>query len=72
MEGKIIEYGTQHKVKVLSASKNLITVVDENREGYLLIGHGIKELPKIGDMGKITFVKSNRPSNGHWHYEATP
>jgi hypothetical protein len=69
MEKKIIDYGTEHQVKVLSATEKLITVVDENGEGYLLVGHGLKELPKVGDIGKITFIKSNTPFNGHWHYE---
>jgi len=68
MEKKIINYGTEHQVKVLSATDKLITVVDENGEGYLLVGHGIKELPKINDGGKITFVKSDSPLNGYWHF----
>jgi len=69
MEKKIIYYGTEHQVKVLSATENVITVVDENGEGYVLLGHGT-ELPKVGDVGKITFIKSNTPMNGHWHYES--
>ena len=69
MEKKVIEYGTEHKVKVLSATDEIITVVADNGEGYMLVGHGIKELPKEGDSGKITFVKSDTPFNGHWHFE---
>ena len=69
MEKKIIDYGTERQVKVLSATEKLIIVVDENGEAYLLVGHGIKELPKADDVGKITFIKSNTPFNGHWHYE---
>lgn len=69
MEKKVIEYGTQHKVKVLSATDKLITVVDENGEGYFLIGHGITELPKEGDLGKITFIENDTPLKGYWHYE---
>ena len=69
MEKKIIDYGTEHQVKVLSATPTLIIVVDENGEAYLLVGHGIKELPKADDTGKITFIKSDTPMNGHWHYE---
>jgi hypothetical protein len=69
MEKKIIEYGTQYKCKVLSATDKLITVVDDNGEGYLLMGHGIKDLPKEGDLGKITFMKSNNQMNGYWHYD---
>ena len=69
MEKNIIEYGTEHKVKVLSATDTLITVVDENGEGYLLLGHEVEELPKVGDSGKITFVKNDMPFNGHWHFE---
>ncbi len=69
MDKKTIEYGTQHKVKVLSATDEIITVVADNGEGYLLIGHSVMELPKEGDTGKITFIKSNTPNNGHWHFE---
>jgi hypothetical protein len=69
MEKKIIEYGTQHKCKVLSATEKLITVVGDDGEGYMLMGHGIKKLPKEGDNGKITFIKSNTPFKGYWHYE---
>lgn len=69
MNKKIIEYGTQHKVKVVQASAQLITVVDQNNEGYLLIGHGMIELPGLGEIGTITFTKSNTPLNGYWAYE---
>lgn len=69
MKSKIIEYGTKHQVTVLTATDRLITVVDENGEGYLLMGHGLKELPKVGEEGIITFVKNNGPTNGHWQYE---
>lgn len=70
MEKKIIQYGTQHKCKVLSATHKLIVVVGDDGEGYLLVGHGIKDLPKEGDDGKIIFVKSNTPFEGHWNYES--
>lgn len=69
MKDKIIEYGTTHNVTVLQATATMITVVDENNEGYFLIGHGIKKLPNVDDKGKITFVKNNLPHKGHWEYE---
>lgn len=69
METKTIEYGTQHQVKVLSATKQLITVLGDDGEGYLLVGHGIEDLPKEGDKGKITFVKSDTQFKGYWRYE---
>jgi len=70
MEREIIEYGTKVNVKVMTASKSLISVVGDNGQGYLLLGHGIKDLPKIGELGQITFVKSNTQFKGHWHYES--
>lgn len=69
MKNKIIEYGTQHKCKVLSVTENIIAVLGEDGEGYMLMGHGIKDLPKEGDTGKITFVKNNNSLQGYWHYE---
>lgn len=69
MKTKTVDYGTEHQVKVLSATDQLITVVDENGEGYILLNHGIKELPEVDDVGKITFVKSSSPLHGHWHFQ---
>lgn len=80
MNTKIIELGTQHNVKVLSATKNLIALHGDDGEGYLLAYRGIKELPKEGDSGTITFIKNENPkdtlqdtrlrvNNGYWHYE---
>lgn len=65
---KIIPYGTQHDVTVLEASPNMITVVDENNEGYFLMWHGLKNLPNKGDRGKITFVKHTNVTKGYWEY----
>lgn len=69
MKTKTIEYGTVVDVEVISATDKLITVVDDKNEGYLLMGHGLKELPKEGDKGKITFVKSNNRTAGYWDYK---
>jgi hypothetical protein len=68
MRTKTVEYGTTHDVEVLKASKNLITVVDENNEGYLLANHGVEDLPKEGDKGKITFTEHNGSTKGYWKF----
>ncbi len=70
MENKTIEYGTERKVTVLSATDTLITAVDENNEGYLLVGHGIKDLPKEGDTGRVVFTEIRNPLiKGYWKYQ---
>lgn len=69
METRKIEYGTQHHVEVVSATNSLITVVDESGEGYLLLNHGMKILPKIGEKGRIVFMKSDTLFNGYCKYE---
>ncbi len=69
MEKKIIEYGTTHEVTVIESNNKVVIVVDENNEGYILMGHGINPLPKVNDKGQITFIKSNTPFNGHWHFD---
>ncbi len=69
MKTQIIKYGTKHTVKVLQAnSKVIIVVADDNGEGYVLMGHGLKTLPEVDEIGTITFIKSNTPMNGHWEY----
>lgn len=69
MKTKQIEYGTTFNVTVISASKQLIAVVaDENNEGYLLMGHGISDLPKPDSKGTIIFTKSNGMTKGYWHF----
>lgn len=68
MEKKIIPYGTERPVTVGSSDAKMIFVVgDDDNEGYFLIGHGIKDLPKSGDKGKIVFEKGG-PMKGYWQY----
>jgi len=64
---KIIPYGTKHQVTVLSASKHVIAVHASGiNEGFLLIGHGVENLPQQGDKGKIIFERDTRA--GHWEW----
>lgn len=67
MKEKIVDYGTEHPVKILSASKQLVAChATDIGEGFLLLGHGLSQLPKVGDKGKIIFERDNR--RGHWQY----
>lgn len=67
MKEKLIEYGTTHNVYVTSATKNIIGVVcPEIKEGFLLIGHGLTDLPEVNDKGKIVFERDQR--RGHWQW----
>ena len=68
MDKKIIDYGTTHPVTVVSSQMVVVTVVDENNEGYFLIGHGLNPLPKVDDKGTIVFTKHNGPTKGYWKY----
>lgn len=72
MKKVIVQYGTTHRVRVLSASRALISVValDNDKEAYMLMGHGIYKLPEIGDTGTITFTRHNGPTKGYWHFKA--
>lgn len=67
MEEKTVKYGEKRSVVVESADKNLIVVVDKSiNEGFVLMFHGLKTLPKKGDKGIIVFEKDNH--KGHWQY----
>lgn len=68
MQQKIIPYGTKHTVTVIGAEKLVVTVVDENNEGYFLIGHGLDPLPKVDDEGTIIFEQNSGAAKGHWQY----
>lgn len=68
MEKKIVDYGTTHSVTVITSEKLVLAVVDENKEGYILIKHGLNPLPKVNDKGTIVFEKNNGPAKGHWQY----
>lgn len=68
IQTKVIPYGTVHKVKVINASKKVLTVVGDDGGGYLLIGHGIDPLPEINELGTITFVKIDNAVKGCWIY----
>lgn len=68
MQEKIIPFGEEHPVKVISSDKNMITChATDNNEGYILLGHGMEQLPKIGEIGKIVFEKGG-PKGGYWQY----
>ncbi len=68
MQEKIVEYGTKHKAKVLTASKNVIAVhATVINEGFFLIGHGLEVLPAIGDEGEIIFERDKNRGHWQWH-----
>lgn len=70
MQQKTWPYGTEIKVEVLSADKNLIAVRGiEIKEGFFLMGHGVKNLPAKGDQGKIIFTKGG-PTGGYWQWQS--
>lgn len=64
---RVFEYGAEYKAEVISSSKAVIGVhATEINEGFLLLGHGIEQLPKVGDKCKIVFEKDGR--RGHWEW----
>lgn len=68
MKTQIIPYGTTHKVRIEYSTKTIIMAVgQEIKEGFVLMHHGLKELPEINDTGKIVFEKGG-PNNGHWQF----
>jgi hypothetical protein len=71
MKQKIVAYGTTVDVTVRSADEKLILVVDANKEGYILAGHGVKkrDLPAEGDQGRIVFTRGG-PMGGYWKFIA--
>lgn len=74
MKKLIVQYGSTQRVRVISASRALISVValDDDKEAYMLMGHGMDkdELPEVGDTGTITFTRHNGPTKGYWHFKA--
>lgn len=68
MEKKVIAYWTRLGCTVIDSAPNMVTVEVDKKEVYFLMGHGLKELPKVGDVGMITFLKSQREPFGFWHY----
>lgn len=57
-----------HNVTVASADKKVIIATgDEIKEGFILIGHGMKDLPCKGDKGKVVF-ESGGIKGGYWQY----
>ncbi len=48
MQEKTVSYGTTYKVKIEYSTKSIIMAIcDEIREGFVLMDHGLKVLPKI-------------------------
>lgn len=68
MQQKIIPYGTKHTVTVIRAEKLVLVLVDENKEGYIIVGHGLDSLPKVDDEGIIIFEQNDGVAKGHWQY----
>lgn len=61
-------YGTTYEVVVISSTKLVLAVMEPiSKEGFILAMHGLKELPKVGERGKIVFVEGG-PTGGHWKY----
>jgi hypothetical protein len=67
MREKTWQYGTQYKAEVIIATKNILAVKAENDEGFIPMDHGVEELPKEGDLGKIVFMKGG-PTGGYWKW----
>lgn len=67
MKEKIVDYGTEHPIKIIHGDKNVITgVATDINEGFVVIGHGLKEIPNEGDLGKIIFERDK--NRGHWQF----
>lgn len=63
------EYGTELSGIVMVADPKLIVVhVPDINEGFLLAEHGVKDLPKGGDLCTITFTKGG-PTGGYWKWQ---
>lgn len=70
MKERKFEYGETFQVEVISASSGLVAVhAYEINEGFLLMSHGMVDLPAPGDKGKIIFERDNY--RGHWQYYKT-
>jgi len=67
MREKTWPYGTEFKAEVMSANKTLIAVTADSGEAFLLMYHGVKDLPKEGEIGKIVFTKGG-PTGGYWKW----
>lgn len=68
MKERVYEYGTEYTVRVDKSDKDMIIVIcDEIKEGFVLLYHGMNELPSMGDVGKIVFTKGG-PKKGYWKY----
>ncbi len=66
MQERIVDYGTTHDVTIQSSSHVVIIAVDESiNEAFVLMYHGMTQLPTVGDKGKIIFVRNNRR---HWQF----
>lgn len=72
MKQKVIPFGETHPVKVIKASKSLIIVhATDNNQAYVLIHHGIQNLPVKEENGTIEF-KMGGPTGGYWHFIPSP
>jgi hypothetical protein len=67
MKERGVNYGEKRDVTVESADDVAIICIDKSaKEGFVLMYHGLKTLPKVGDEGRIVFERDNR--RGHWQY----
>ncbi len=68
MKEKIVPFGETHPVYVLESSKSMIVVhATDVGEGFVLVGHGISDLPAKETKGKIVFEKGG-PMGGYWKF----
>jgi hypothetical protein len=67
MNKKIVGYGTTYYVEVEHAdAKCIVCIAKSISEGFVLLYHGLKNIPKKNDKGKIVFERDK--SSGHWQY----
>lgn len=67
MKQKIIDYGATYQVVIESAdAKCIICIAPSINEGFILLHHGLINIPNKGDKGKIIFERDKE--KGHWQY----
>jgi hypothetical protein len=62
-------YGTTKSIKIIEDATDMMIVAfePETKEGFIILGHTIKELPRKDDVGTIVFEQGG-PTGGHWQY----
>lgn len=65
-------YGTRLAVKVIGLDPGVCICMDENREGFVLIGGtGDERTAQVGDLGTIQFHNGG-PLGGYWVLTLAP